>query len=378
MFKYKIAFIGQKGIPASYGGVERHVEELGIRLTQRGYRTIVYTRKNYNGYSGYYKGVRVINLPAIPQKHTEMISHTFFSCLDLFEKDIDIVHIHSVDPAIISFLPRIKAKVVATSHGQAYRREKWGPIAKSISKIAERIYAVLPNIRIAVSKTLKRYYETKYRCNVYYIPNGVNLPVPKIHPASKKFIIDEKEITLEANSYYLYVGRILPTKGVDTLIKGWQIAGQKVGFSLDEKLVIVGGSAYTDDYVFQLKKISNPSIVWLGYRYGDELDWLYANAYCVVIPSEIEGLALTLLEAMSYAKCVIYSDIPENAEAAEEVGIAFHNRNPDNLAEKIKMVLENRKMCQELGEKAQERIKKEYNWEFVVDQTEEVYKLLSK
>jgi glycosyltransferase involved in cell wall biosynthesis len=378
MFKYKIAFIGQKGIPASYGGVERHVEELGIRLTQRGHRIIVYTRKNYNDYSGYYKGVRVINLPAIPQKHTEMISHTFVSCLDVFEKDIEIVHIHSVDPAIISFLPRIKAKVVATSHGQAYRREKWGPIAKSISKIAERFYAVLPNTRIAVSKTLKRYYETKYKCNVYYIPNGVNLPVSKIHPASKKFIIDEREITLDANSYFLYVGRILPTKGVDTLIKGWQIAGQKLGFSPEKKLVIVGGSSYTDDYVLQLKKMSGVSTIWLGYRYGDELDWLYANAYCVVIPSEIEGLALTLLEAMSYAKCVIYSDIPENAEAAEDVGIAFHNRDPDDLAEKIKMALENRKMCQELGEKAQERIKKEYNWETIVEQTEEVYELLFK
>lgn len=378
MFKYKIAFIGHKGIPASYGGVERHVEELGIRLTQRGHCIIVYSRKNYNNFSGYYKGVRVINLPAIPQKHTEMISHTFVSCLDVLEKDIEIVHIHSVDPAIISFLPRIKAKVVATSHGQAYRREKWGPVAKSISKIAERFYAALPNTRIAVSKTLKRYYETKYKCNVYYIPNGVNLPVPKMRPTSKKFIIDEREITLEANSYFLYVGRILPTKGVDTLIKGWQIAGQKFRFRPDEKLVIVGGSSYTDDYVFQLKSMSGPATIWLGYRYGDELDWLYANAYCVVIPSEIEGLALTLLEAMSYAKCVIYSDIPENAEAAEDVGIAFRNRDPGDLAEKINMVLENRKMCQELGEKAQERIKKEYNWESVVDQTEEVYKLLFK
>ncbi len=373
MQKYKIAFVGQKGIPATYGGVERHVEELTKRLVRRGHEVVVYSRKNYNNFNGYYNGVKIINLPAIPEKHTEMISHTFLSCLELLDRDIDIVHIHSVDPAIISFLPKIKAKVVATSHGQAYRREKWGRIAKSFSKFAERFYCIFSDARIAVSKTLKQYYETKYHCYVHYIPNGVNLPVLNGLSDSRTFLINDKEVKLNKNSYLLYVGRILPTKGVDILIEAWNdLTEQK--YNLNKNLVIVGGTSYTDKYVNKLKNISKSSVIWLDYRYGDDLNWLYANAYCVVVPSEIEGLALTLLEAMSYGKCVIYSDIPENAEAAQGVGLSFQNKNVNDLAKKFQIALENQNLLQELGEQAKERIKREYNWEDIVIQIERVYK----
>jgi len=155
----RIAFIGQKGIPGVYSGVERHVEELGARLAERGYKIFAYTGMNYSNFNGYYRAMKIIPVPSIPQKHTEMISRTFFSLLYLLNKEVDIVHIHSIDPAILSFILRLKTKVVVTSHGQAYRREKWGPIFKKISKLAEKGYAVFPNKRISVSKTLQKYYE---------------------------------------------------------------------------------------------------------------------------------------------------------------------------------------------------------------------------
>ncbi|MGB9720417.1 MAG: glycosyltransferase family 4 protein [bacterium] len=376
MSRYKIAFIGQKGIPATYGGVERHVEELGKLLAANGHSVIVYSRKTYNDFQGIYKGIKVINLPAIPQKHTEMISHTFLSCVELLDKDVDIVHVHSVDPALISFIPRIKSKVVVTSHGQAYRREKWGPIAKSVSRLAEYFYAAIPNARIAVSKTLKNYYQEKYKCDVYYIPNGVYIPEVNGLSHKRKFVINGEEIVLERESYFLYVGRILPTKGVNILIDAWNIIEKKL--NTEEKLVICGGSSYTDKYVEKLKKLSNKTVLWMDYRYGEELAWIYCNAYCCIIPSEIEGLALTLLEAMSYGKCVIYSDIPENSEAAEGVGIPFHNRNPDDLAKKILLAINNPSLLKELGEKARERIEAEYNWTDIVSKTEKVYESILK
>lgn len=373
MPKFKIAFIGQKGLPATYGGVEKHIEELGVRLAQRGHRIIAYSRKNYNDFSGNYRGIKVIKLPAISEKHTEMISHTLLSCLDVLDKDIDIVHIQSVDPSIISFLPRIKTKVVATSHGQAYRREKWGRVAKAFSQIAEKVYCRIPCARIAVSKTLKKFYETKYGCYVHYIPNGVNLPLIKDLPISKLFLIDEKEVHLEKNSYILYVGRVLPTKGVNILIEAWNKLIKSRSLNSNIKLVIAGGSSYTDNYVNNLKQRTDDSVFWLDYRYGEELEWLYANAYCVVIPSEIEGLALTLLEAMSYGKCIIYSDIHENDEAANGGGIPFQNKNTDDLAKKILLAFHSSNMLQEFGERARERIKKYYNWEDIVCKTETIY-----
>ncbi|MGB3478300.1 MAG: glycosyltransferase family 4 protein [bacterium] len=359
----KIAFVGQKGIPSKFGGVEKHVEELGIRLAHKGYNIITYTRRNYSNFKGMYKGIRVLSLPAISQKHTEMISHTFFSLLSLLDKKVDVIHIHSVDPAILSFIPRLNSKVVVTSHGQAYRREKWGPIAKSFSKLAERAFTVFPDKRIAVSKTLKKYYEEKYNCDVIYIPNGVNVKAVSSTSAITK-------LGLSKNEYLLFVGRIIPTKGCETLIKAFS----KIKTS--KKLVFAGGSSYSDTYFTDLKRKANSRTMFLGYRYGDELAQLYAHAYCCVLPSEIEGLALTLLEAMSYGKCVVYSDIPENVEAAEGVGIPFFNKDIDDCADKMKCAINNPDFCQKLGVAATARVRRDYNWSKIVTRTEEVYRSL--
>ncbi|OPX18430.1 hypothetical protein BXT86_01130 [candidate division WOR-3 bacterium 4484_100] len=357
----RIAFVGHKGVPARYGGVERHVEELGSRLAQRGHSIIIYSRWNYNFFKGRYKNMRIVSLPSIPQKHTEMISHTFLSLLSLLDKEVDVIHIHSVDPALLSFIPRLKAKVVVTSHGQAYRRGKWGPVAKRLSLIAERAFILFPHCRIAVSRTLKRYYEDRYQCRVVYIPNGINILEENGDDTLMHF-------GLSKNGYFLFVGRIIPTKGCDTLIEAFKLV------KTTKKLVLVGGSSYTDSYFNDLKKRADPRVLFLGYRFGRELSQLYANAYCFVMPSEIEGLAITLLEAMAYRQCVIYSDIPENCEVAQGVGIPFRNRDIHSLAEKLTIALENPAMLKELGKKAQDRIKEEYDWDSIVTKTEQIYR----
>lgn len=375
MRRYSIAFVGQRGIPASFGGVEKHVEELTKRLVAEGHRVISYNRSSYAPESRFYKGVRLHRLPAIPEKHFEMISHTILSFINLLDKDVDIVHVQSVDPALASFLPKIKTKVVATSHGQAYRRDKWGATAKLLSRFAERVYIHLPDARIAVSKTLKRYYESRYGCKVNYIPNAVDITTVQENVKDKVFYVkdSDSEVKLSKGDYILYVGRILPTKGVDILIDAWNRVNVSAATRRECKLAIVGGSSYTDSYVRMLKTRSNETIAWLDYRYGEELKWLFNNAYAAVLPSEIEGLAITLLEAMSYGRCVIYSDIPENLEVAEGIGISFENKNADDLAKKIELALRNEPLCRELGEKAVERIKKEYQWDLVVSLTSELY-----
>ncbi len=359
----RIAFVGQKGVPAKFGGVEKHVEALGARLAKRGHDIIVYSRYNYSDLKGSYKGMHIISLAAIPQKHSEMISHTFFSLLNLIGKKVDVIHIHSIDPALLSFIPRMNTKVVVTSHGQAYRREKWGPIAKRFSRLAEKAFVHFPNKRIVVSKTLRRYYEEKYKCEVIYIPNGVDVKKVKNTSAIAKLGLSQDE-------YILLVGRIIPTKGCDTLISAFN------KIKTDKKLVIVGGSSYSDKFFENLKKRANEKILFLGYRHGDELAQLYSNAYCCVVPSEIEGLAITLLEAMGYGNCVIHSDIPENVEAAHGFGIHFRNKDSDDLAEKIRFALDNPSYCIEIGLKAMERVQQEYNWDNIVDRTESIYNSL--
>ncbi len=355
-----VAFVGQKGVPARYGGVERHVEALGSRLAKRGHEILVFTRHNYNNVRGVYKGMKIIPFTAIPEKHTEMISHTLLSLLNLVGKNIDIIHIHSTDPALLSFIPRINAKVVVTSHGQAYRREKWGHIAKGFSRLAERAFVQFPHKRIAVSKTLKKYYEEKYLCEVIYIPNGVEI----------KRVRDLSAITnlgLSGDDYLLFVGRIIPTKGCHTLISAFK------KIKTDKKLVIVGGSSYSDEFFMKLKKSVHANTIFLGYRYGHELEALYSHAYCCIVPSEVEGLAIALLEAMSYGNCVIYSDIPENIEAAHGFGIKFRNKDSDDLADKMQRALDNASHCKEIGIKARQMVQKEYDWDDIVLRTESVY-----
>jgi len=359
----KIAFVGQKGLPAKYGGVERHVEALGSRLAKKGHEVFVFSRYNYNTLRGEYDGMNIISFGAIPEKHTEMISHTLLSLLSLVGKAIDIVHIHSTDPALLSFIPRIDTKVVVTSHGQAYRREKWGHIAQTFSRLAERAFIYFPHKKIAVSKTLKKYYEEKYHCEIIYIPNGVDIARVKDTSAIAK-------LGLSRDGYVLFVGRLIPTKGCNTLISAFNKT------KTDKKLVIVGGSSYSEEFLMRLKKRAHESIMFLGYRYGSELAQLYSNAYCCIVPSEVEGLAITLLEAMGYGNCVIYSDIPENVEAAHGFGIQFRNRDSDDLTDKIRFALDNPSYCEEIGLKARERVQREYNWDTIVAQTESVYSSL--
>jgi len=365
MEKMIIAFIGQRGIPPTYGGVEKHVGEMATRLAAKGHEVRVYCRSRYTNVSGGYKGITVVRLPAINQKHLEMISHTLFSVIHLLlsGKRIDIIHVQSVDPAIFIPLAKIRAKVVATSHGRAYLQSgKWGKLANTFSKTAEKVFMHFSDRRITISKTLKDYYESKYHREVAYVPNGADSPA----------INDSQEIeklNLRKDGYILYVGRLVPNKGCHLLIDAYKST------KTNKKLVIVGGSSYSSEYIKKLKQSArgNDNIRFLDYQYGRVLQELFANCSLFVFPSKVEGMPLTLLEAMSFARLIVFSDIPANTEVADGVGIPFRCGDIDDLSQKLKYALENVSFCYEFGEKARERVKREYNWDKIVSETEEIY-----
>lgn len=352
--------MGTKGVPATYGGVERHVEELATRLVERGHSVTVYCRPHYVDGDSDFRGVKRVVRPTVRQKHMEMIVHTGVSLLDSFTRDLDVVHFQSVDPAMLSFLGRLKARTVVTSHGKAYKVTKWGRLAKSVSLLAERLYVRVPQGRIAVSRTLTEYYRRTYDCDVSYIPNGVGLPGEVGKDRLPGFSLREGE-------YLLFVGRLIRSKGCHLLIKAYQ------RLQTDKSLVIVGGVGYSTDYVQQLEMYQSDRIRFLGFRFGEDLRQLIANCYTFVLPSESEGLSVSLLEAMASGRPVIYSDIPENREAADGCGLSFRNSDTDDLAEKIGALLRQPALGRRLGETGRERVKHEYNWEKIVDATERLY-----
>jgi glycosyltransferase involved in cell wall biosynthesis len=355
-----IAMIGCRGIPATYGGVEKVVEELAVRLVRQGHQVTVLCRCHYTPKMSAYENVRLVRLPTIRQKHLEMIVHTLLSALYISMKPCDVVHVHSVEPAVVAPLLCWFHPVVATSHGQTYRRDKWGRVFKALCRVAERVFIAAPDKCTAVSRTLSTYYTRTYGRAVEYIPNGVTPP----EPAGPELL---QPFGLEPDKYILFVGRLLATKGPKLLIDAYN----RIRPGL--KLVLAGGSSHTARYERLLRRQANDDILFLGYQYGAFLRALYAHCRVFVFPSYIEGLPLVLLEALSYLRPVVYSDIPENREIADGLGIPFRCGSVADLAEKLQYALADSRCGEAARRTVSERLSREYNWDRVVDQYVRVY-----
>jgi len=356
-----VVMMGCRGIPATYGGVEKVVEELSVRLAGQGHRVTVICRSHYTPKMKTYANVNIVRLPTIPQKHLEMIIHTLLSAVYVSLKSCDLVHIHSVEPSVVTPFVRLFHPVVATSHGQAYRRDKWGRFFRSLSRLAERIFMTTPSRCTAVSRTLSTYYAQHYGRTAEYVPNGVTFAPP----GRQEHL---EPLGIEKDRYILFVGRLLATKGPKLLIDAYKRV------RTDLKLVIAGGSSHTADYESLLRREASENIRFVGYQYGERLRALYANCRLFVFPSYIEGLPLVLLEALSFLRPVVFSDIPENLEIADGLGIPFRCGSVDDLAGKLEYALAHAAELQDRRQAMIERLSGEYNWDRVTDKYIQIYR----
>lgn len=358
----RVAFLGTRGIPATWGGVEKYVEKVSTHLAARGYRATVYCRPYYMTVQGTFQDVRLRPLPAIPTKHLDAIIHTALATAHVVLQDEDIIHYQAMGPSLLSFVPRLFGKrVVVTVQGFDWQFPKWGPIARRVLKLGEWASATFPHRTIAVSETVCRHYEKQYKCPAIFIPNGEDPPDPRSVQAIRQW-------GLEKDGYVLFVGRLSPVKGCHTLIEAFRQV------DTDKKLVIAGGSSHSDAYVTQLQSMPGAECaVFTGYVYGDVLSELYSNAYLFVLPSEVEGRALVLLEALSYGNCVLVSDIPQNMEVVQEDAHTFHTNDVDDLTRQLQRLLDDPALVEATRRRVQARASARMNWEQVVDETEAVY-----
>jgi glycosyltransferase involved in cell wall biosynthesis len=355
--------IGQKGIPATYGGIERHVEEIAVRLAERGHEVDVYSRLYYSHQRGMYRGVRIRRLPSVNTKHLDTITHCAVSTVDAVFRRYDIVHYHALGPSVFSGLPRaVGSKTVVTVHGLDWERGKWGRLAAWFLRNCEIPAIHFPNRTIVVSKTLKEYFARKHGSETVLIPNGANAGVYRPMNKLKKYGLDQ-------HRYVLFVGRLVPEKGCHHLLEAFRKLDTNV------RLVMAGGSSFSDGYVELLEKIrgGDERIVMLGYVYGDILDELWSNAYLVVQPSILEGLSISLIEAISHGKCVLASDIPENLEVVSDCAVTFQTRDVDDLREKMGHLLTNPGVVAEVAQRCRLHAERHYSWNRIVDATESVY-----
>lgn len=318
--RLRVAMIGQKGIPATHGGVEHHVEQLGALLAAEDDLSVtVYCRRGYGSATpgNTYRGMRLVRLPTLRSKHLDAISHSLVSTLHAVLNGADVVHYHALGPSLMAPIPRYlsRARVVITVHGLDNERAKWGGPARRVLDVAYRLSGRVPHRVITVSRELSRRYREDLSCASVYIPNGVEVRAPAPFPSRLT-----EELGLEAGRYVLFVGRVVPEKRPDLLIEA------VARLPRDVKVAIVGGSSFTDDYLEDIKRraADEPRVVLTGFRYGEELAALYSHAAVFVQPSDLEGLPLTLLEAVAAGLPVLASDIPPHREVLEPCRCGAH------------------------------------------------------
>lgn len=360
----KIVYIVLKGLTG--GGIEKYTEELGTRLVRKGNKVIVYTMKHYGAQSGIYNGMEIKTVPCINSKSLEKITASFMATLNsLFLKDVDIVHFHAFGPSIFCILPRIMGKkVVVQGHGIEWQRSRWNIVGKTFLKITEMPSVKFPNIVTVVSRVQQKYLKDKYNIDSVYIPTGVNSPT-----ILKPKIIKER-FGLSGNDYILFAARLVREKGAHYLIEAFN------SIRTDFKLVIAGDAQHELEYKNELKKIAsnNKNIIFTGFVTGEILYELFTNCYLFVLPSEIEGLPIALLEAMSYGNCCLVSDIPENLEAINGLGYTYKSKDVNDLREKIEFLLKNNEAVTAIKDKAKEYVISNFSWDIIADKFEKLYK----
>lgn len=360
--------IGQKGIPSRLGGVEIHVEEIAKRLVKLGCEVEAYCRKDCSDTTGNnYKGIQITYVPYINTKNLAAITSAFFSTIKALFSNIDIFHYHALGPSTLSFIPRLFGKkVVCTVHGLDWQRRKWGRLASSYLMLGEYSTGKFAHATINVSKNLVDYYKKKYNKDTIYIPNGINKN--DCVPAN---IINQK-YNLNKDDYILFLARLVPEKGAHYLIEAYKMLNTNM------KLVIAGDIKNNDDYIkslFELTK-NNNNIIFTGFVFGDELAELYSNAYIYVLPSDIEGLPISLLEAMSYGNCCLTSDIPENTNVIENYGYTFRRGDVEDLKNKLERLIKKNEDIDRIKKNVQNFVLEKYKWDEIADATLNVYKKL--
>lgn len=362
----RIAMIGQKRTGSREGGVEVVVGELARRMAARGHEVTCYDRAGEGAPSEPYDrdGYRVVPVRTIDRRGLAALSSSFFATLAALRDRPDVIHYHAEGPCVPLLLAHAAGvRTVATIHGLDWQRAKWGGLASRYIKLGEATAARRADELIVLSRGNRDYFRNAYGREATLVPNGVE-PEPNL-PACEIVA----RWGLEEGSYLLYLGRIVPEKRPELLVQAFR------GLDTDKRLVIAGGSSDTDGFEVSIREVAagDPRILFTGRVEGDLLSELYSNAYAYVLPSDVEGMPMSLLEAMGHGRCCVTSDIPECADVLAGTGVTFPAGNGDALRETLTDLLADPTRAHALGKAACERVLSEYGWDSVVDRTLALY-----
>lgn len=367
----RIAMIGQKRTGSREGGVEVVVTELATRMAALGHEVTCYDRSgtDVNGeptptepYE--YRGVRVVPVRTVDAKGLAALTSAFAATRAALRDRPDVIHYHAEGPCnALPLAARAGVRTVATVHGLDWQRAKWGGLASRVIRRGERKAAERAGALIVLSEPVRRYFQEEYGRGAVLVPNGVDAPEPR--PAR---LVSERW-GLAEGSYLLYLGRIVPEKRPELLLEAFQ------GLDTEKRLVIAGGASDTSGFYEEVRALAarDPRVVMAGFVEGEALAELFSNAFCYVLPSDVEGMPMSLLEAMSYGRCCVTSDIPECADVLGEAGLTFPRGDAGALRSALASLLADPARAAALGGAAREHVLSGYDWGSVVRRTLEVY-----
>ncbi|HAP7671304.1 TPA: glycosyltransferase family 4 protein [Enterococcus faecium] len=371
--KLKICMLGHKRIPSREGGIEIVVEELATRMVALGHEVTCYNRSGHH-VSGKefdqhknkeYKGVKLKTIFTLNIKGIAAMSSSVFGGIRAAFGKYDVVHFHAEGPCAMLWLPKLFGKrCVETIHGLDHQREKWNKLASTYIMLGEKCAVKFADEIIVLSESVQNYFEDIYGRKTRFIPNGVK----KIEIKSAGLITEKYGLTKD--SYILFLGRLVPEKGIRYLIEAFK------DVQTDKKLIIAGGSSDTDEFANELKELAkgDERIIFTGFVQGQELEELYSNAYIYTLPSDLEGMPLSLLEAMSYGNCCIVSNISECTEVVEDKAMIFKKSDVSDLKIRLEEACNQSEMVKVLKNQATEFICSKYNWDKIVQETLNLYR----
>lgn len=378
--KLHIAMIGHKQVPSREGGIEVVVWELATRLQKAGYDVDCYNRSGYLDYASkpvkvsgkkgkYIDGIRIITIPTLPEASFNATIYTFLATVRAVFGHYDVIHYHAEGPCLMIWLPKLFGiKTVATIHGLDWKRAKWNRFASWMIKIGEKMAAKYADDIIVLSKSVQEYFLKTYGRQTHFIPNGISKPL------IRKPNIISNEYGLSGNDYIMTLCRIVPEKGIHYLLKAFK----KV--DTDKKLIIAGNSGNAASYMKMIKGLATEDdrVIMTGLVTGEKLQELLSNAYLYVLPSDIEGMSISLLEAMSYGNACLVSDIKENTDVVNDYAEWFEQGNVSDLKNKLEKLLNNPGLMRKYKEHSSDYIIKKFDWDEMTANTEKIYESVIK
>ena len=367
-----IAMLGHKRVPSREGGVEVVVEELSTRMVDLGHRVTLFNRKGHHvageefdqQHLDEYKGVKLVSVTTLNKRGIAAASASYFGAFKAAFGPYDIVHFHAEGPCVAIWIPKLMGKrCIVTVHGLDHKRKKWGGFASKYILLGEKRAVKYADEIIVLSKNVQEYFRTVYGRATRFIPNGVSRPEPQ-----EPCIITTK-YGLKKDDYFMFLGRLVPEKGVEYLIRAFK------ELNTDKKLVIAGSGSDTDEFVKQLHNLTadDDRIIFTGFVQGRELSELFSNCYTFVLPSDLEGMPMTLLEAMSYGRCCLVSDIPECASVVGDKALTFKAADVEDLRKKMQLLSDDKNMVYDHQKNVADYICDKYNWDTVVQETLKIY-----